>query len=78
MKTSSLIPIAALVLFQSAASHAAGIYQMDYRYSFDGIARDNAQGQTFVICDDACVAAPPLAPAPRFPALSMRVSQDLR
>ena len=77
MKTSSLIPIAALVLFQSVASHATGIYQMDYRYSFDGMAWDNARRQTFVICDDACVAEPPLAPAPRFPALSVRVSQDI-
>ena len=77
MKTSSLIPIAAR-LFQSVASHAAGIYQMDYRYSFDGMAWDNAHRQTFVICEDACVAAPPLAPAPRFPALSIKVSQDRR
>ena len=38
MKTSSLVPIAALVLFQSVASHAAGIYQTEYRYSFDGMA----------------------------------------
>ena len=77
MKTSSLILIAAFVLFQSVAAHATGIYQMDYRYSFDGMARDNARRQTFVICDDACAAAPPLAPAPRFPALSIRVSQDV-
>ena len=58
-------------------SHAAGIYQMGYRYSFDGMAWDNARRQTFVICEDACAAAPPLAPAPRFPALSIRVSQDI-
>ena len=77
MKTASLIPIAALVLFQSVASHATGIYQMDYRYSFDGMAWDNAHRQTFVICDDACVAESPLAPAPRFPALSIKVSQDI-
>ena len=44
-------------LFQSVASHAAGIYQMDYRYSFDGMARDSAHRQTFVICDDACAVA---------------------
>jgi outer membrane protein OmpA-like peptidoglycan-associated protein len=30
-----------------------------------------------VICDDACVAESPLAPVPRFPALSIKVSQDL-
>lgn len=77
MKISSLIPIAALVLFQSVASHAAGIYRMGYKYSFDGMAWDNAHRQTFVICDDACAAGPPLAPAPRFPALSIKVSQDI-
>ena len=77
MKTSSLILIAAFVLFQSVGAHAAGIYQMGYRYSFDGMARDGARRQTFVICEDACAAAPPLAPAPRFPALSIRVSQDV-
>ena len=76
MKTSCLIPIAAFVLLQSAGAHAAGIYQMGYRYSFDGMAWDKARRQTFVICDDACVAASPLAPAPRFPTLSVRVSQD--
>jgi len=69
MKTSSLIPIAALLLFQSVASHAAGIYQMGYKYSFDGMAWDKARRQTFVICEDACVAESPLVPAPRFPAL---------
>ncbi len=77
MKTSSLVPIAALVLFQTVASHATGISQMDYRYSFDGTARDSAHVQTFVICDDACIAGPSLAPAPRFPALSVRVSRDV-
>ena len=50
---------------------------MDYRYSFDGTARDSAHVQTFVICDDACTAGPSLAPAPRFPALSVRVSRDV-
>ena len=77
MKISSLIPIAALVLFQSVASHAAGIYQMGYKYSFDGMAWDNAHRQTFVICDDACAVGPSLAPAPRFPTLSVRVSRDV-
>lgn len=77
MKTSYFAPIAALLLLQSVASHATGIYQMDYRYSFDGTAWDNARRQAFVICDGACVAGPPLAPAPRFPALSVRVSQNL-
>jgi outer membrane protein OmpA-like peptidoglycan-associated protein len=77
MKTLSLVPIAALVLFQSVASHAAGISQMEYRYSFDGAARDGAHVQTFVICDDACTAESPLAAAPRFPALSVRVSRDI-
>jgi outer membrane protein OmpA-like peptidoglycan-associated protein len=49
---------------------------MDYRYPFSDMARDSARRQTFVICDDACVAESPLAPAPRFPALSIKVSQD--
>ena len=30
-----------------------------------------------MICDDACTAGPSLAPAPRFPALSVRVSRDV-
>ena len=77
MKTLSLAPIAALVLFQTVASHATGISQMAYRYSLDGTARDSARVQTFVICDDACTVGPPLAPAPRFPALSVRVSRDV-
>jgi outer membrane protein OmpA-like peptidoglycan-associated protein len=49
---------------------------MEYRYSFGGMAGDGAHRKTFVICGDACAAAPPLAPAPRFPALSIKVSQD--
>ncbi len=78
MKTASITLIALLlVLFQSVASDATGIYQAQYRYSFDGMARDGAHRQTFVICDDACAAGPPLAPAPRFPALSVKVSQDV-
>ncbi len=78
MKTASITLIALLlVLFQSVASDATGIYQAQYRYSFDGMARDGVHRQTFVICGDACAAAPPLAPAPRFPALSVKVSQDI-
>ena len=77
MKTLPLVPIAALVLFQAVASHATGISQMEYRYSFDGAARDSAHVQTFVICDDSCTVESPLAPMPRFPALSVRVSQSV-
>jgi outer membrane protein OmpA-like peptidoglycan-associated protein len=77
MKTSPPVLIAAFLLFQSVSAHAAGVYQMDYRYPFDDMAGDGARRKTFVICDDACVAESPLAPAPRFPALSIRVSQDL-
>ncbi len=77
MKTLSLVPIAALVLFQSVASHGAGIAQMEYRYSFDGAATCSAHVRAFVICDDACTVGPSLAPAPRFPALSVRVSRDV-
>ena len=77
MKTSSLIPIAAFVLIQSVGAHATGIYQMGYRYAFDNVAQDGARRKTFVICGDECTAAPPLAPAPRFPTLSVRVSQDI-
>ena len=76
MKTTSLGLVAALVLLQSVASHATGIYQMEYRYSFDGTAWDSVRRHTFVIYGDACVAESPLAPAPRFPALSIKVSQD--
>ncbi len=76
MKTTSLVLIATFVLFQSVGAHAGSIYQMEYRYSFDDVARDGVRRQTFVICDDTCAAGPPLEPAPRFPALSVRVSQD--
>jgi outer membrane protein OmpA-like peptidoglycan-associated protein len=48
---------------------------MDYRYSFGDVALDNARKPTLVICNDACTAVHPLTPAPRFPALSIRVSQ---
>lgn len=78
VKTAFIAVIALLlVLFQPASSHANGIYQMEYRYVFDGTARDSAHGQTFVVCEDACTTAPYLAPAPRFPALSVRISQDV-
>jgi outer membrane protein OmpA-like peptidoglycan-associated protein len=50
---------------------------MEYRYSFDGTAWDSVRRHTFVIYGDACVAESPLAPAPRFPALSVRVSRDI-
>jgi outer membrane protein OmpA-like peptidoglycan-associated protein len=75
VKTASLVLIATFVLFQSVGAHAGSIYQMEYRYSFDDMARDGVRRQTFVICDDTCAAGPPLAPAPRFPALSIKVSQ---
>jgi outer membrane protein OmpA-like peptidoglycan-associated protein len=39
--------------------------------------RDDAHRRAFVICDDACTAESPLAAAPRFPALSVRVSRDV-
>jgi outer membrane protein OmpA-like peptidoglycan-associated protein len=66
-----------LVVFQPSASDATGIYQLHYRYSFDGIARDNTHQQTFVISENACEALPYLARAPRLPALSVRVTQDV-
>jgi outer membrane protein OmpA-like peptidoglycan-associated protein len=77
MRTSFLIPVAAFILLQSVGAHAAGIYQMGYRYAFGDMAGDGAHGRTFVICGDECTAAPPLTPAPRFPALSIRVSRDI-
>ena len=76
MKISSLILIAGFVFLQSAGAHAAGIHQREYRYSFGDMALDNARTLTFVICDDACAPPPPLLPAPRFPVLSIRVSQN--
>jgi OmpA-OmpF porin, OOP family len=78
MKAVSLTLIGALlILFRSVDSSAIGIYQSDYRYSFDGIARDGARRQTFVIREDECTTAPYLTPVPRFPALSVRVSRDV-
>ena len=77
MKRIFLPLVGVLLIFSySVDSGATGIYQMDYRYPFSDMARDSARRQTFVICDDACVAESPLAPAPRFPALSIKVSQD--
>jgi outer membrane protein OmpA-like peptidoglycan-associated protein len=68
---------ALLVFFQSVNSCATGVYQMDYRYSFNGMALDSAHGQTFVVCEDACTTGPYLVRTSRFPALSVRVSQDV-
>jgi outer membrane protein OmpA-like peptidoglycan-associated protein len=76
VKTSSLILIAGFVLFQSAGAHAAGVCQTGYRYSFGDVAWDRARRQTLIICDDAPAAGPPLAPAQRFPVLSIRVSEN--
>lgn len=76
MKTPFLVLIATFLFFQSIGAHAIGISQKDYRYLFDDVARSNAYRPTFVICEDACVAPPPLAPAPRFPVLSIKVSQN--
>lgn len=77
MKIPPLVLVAGVVLLQSTGAHATGIRQVDYAYSFDDVARPNAHGPTFVICEGACAEAPPLAPAPRFPALSIRVSQGV-
>jgi OmpA-OmpF porin, OOP family len=78
VRNTSLTLIGALlVFFQSMDSRATGIYQMEYGYSFDGIARDSRQRQTFVICEDARVTAPYLVRASRLPGLSVKVSQDL-
>lgn len=78
MKTAFLTPIGVLLVFlESVNSHATGIYQTDYRYSFGGMAHDSAHRQTFVICEDTHITAPYLVRAPRFPALSIRVSQDI-
>ena len=77
MKTAFITIVLLIVVFQPSASDATGIYQMHYRYSFDGVARDNAHQQTFVISENACEAVPYLARAPRLPALSVRLSQEL-
>lgn len=78
MKTAFLTPIGVLLVFlESVNSHATGIYQADYRYSFGGMAHDSAHRQTFVICEDTHITAPYLVRAPRFPALSIRISQDI-
>jgi len=77
VKTAFITIVLLIVVFQPSASDATGIYQMHYRYSFDGIARDNAHQQTFVISENACEAVPYLARAPRLPALSVRLSRDL-
>lgn len=79
MKRCRLILIGALLIcFHSVASGAAGIYQKrDYRYSFDGMARDSTQVQTFVICEEGCVTAPYPARATRLPVLSVKASQNI-
>jgi OmpA-OmpF porin, OOP family len=78
MKTAFLTPIGVLLVFlESVNSHASGIYQTDYRYAYGGAAHDSAHRQTFVICEEVCVTGPYLVRVPRFPALSVRVSQDI-
>ncbi len=76
MKTFHLILVGALFFLQSIDSHAAGIYQRDYEYSFEGMAREGAHERAFVICEDACTSVSYLAAAPRFPVLSVKVSRD--
>ncbi len=79
MKTAWPILIGALLIcFHSVALDAAGIYQKrDYRYSFDGMARDNARVQTFVVCEDGSLTAPYPMRATRLPTLSVKVSQSI-
>jgi outer membrane protein OmpA-like peptidoglycan-associated protein len=64
-----------LVFVPSMAS-AANIYPMRYTHVFDGIARDGAHRETFVVCEGVCVTAPSLVRAPKSLALSVRLSQD--
>ncbi|OPY70740.1 MAG: putative outer membrane lipoprotein [Syntrophorhabdaceae bacterium PtaU1.Bin034] len=77
MKRSLALAGAVLVSFCFLDVYAAGVYQVDYRYSFEGMAVDGTRGQAFLICDDACVTGPYLAQATRFPELAVRVSQDI-
>ncbi len=72
----TLFAASLLCLPPSVASPAAGIYQTQYRYSFDGIARAGAARLAFVICEDSCAAAPSPMRAPKALTLSVRVSQD--
>jgi len=65
------------ILIHTVESGAAGIYQMGYSYPFDGMARDGRQTKTFMICEYEPAAGPYLSRATRFPALAVRVSQDV-
>ena len=65
-----------LLAFLSSTAFAADIYPMRYTYSFDGIARDGAHRDTYVVCERVCVVAPSLMRAPKNLTLSVRVSQD--
>ena len=69
----TLLLVVSLLCF-SCVSHAAGIYQTEYRHSFEGIAC--APRLAFVICDDSCTVASSLMRAPKAVTLSARVSQD--
>ncbi|MGD0235955.1 MAG: OmpA family protein [Syntrophorhabdales bacterium] len=70
----TLILVASLVLTESIACGATGIYQTEYRHSFEGVAC--APRLAFVVRDDGCAVASSLMRAPKAVTLSARVSQD--
>lgn len=78
MRKSCLFLIATLfILIHMVESGATGIYQTDYSYPFEKMARSGLQAKTFMICEHAPAAGPYLLRATKFPALGVRVSQDV-
>lgn len=69
----TLLLVVSLLCF-SCVSDAAGIYQTEYGYAFEGIAC--APRLAFVVCDEGCTVAPSLLRTPKAVMLSARVSQD--
>ncbi|OPY03274.1 MAG: outer membrane protein A [Syntrophorhabdus sp. PtaB.Bin184] len=78
MKGSCLFLISTLfILIHTVESGATGIYQTDYSYPFEGMARSGLQAKTFMICEHTPAAGPYLLRATRSPMPAVRVSQDV-
>ena len=67
----------AFLVFVPSIASAADIYPMRYPHAFDGIARDGARRDTFVVCERICVTALSLVRAPKSLTLSVRLSHEV-
>ncbi|HOD74565.1 MAG TPA: OmpA family protein [Syntrophorhabdaceae bacterium] len=65
------------IVIHTVESGATGIYQTDYSYPFEKMARSGLQAKTFMICEHAPASGPYLLRATRFPLPAVRVTQDV-